>query len=83
MLVSLLFYIYLTWAFLVGKYKFDSNPNTIEIALDFPHVVPIGKNVSEYMSPQVRVLNKNGIGIHDVEVEIVVVKISTDTHIVR
>lgn len=76
---SLLFYIYLTWTFFIGNKKFDKTPDNIEIALDFPHVIPIGVNVSNYISPQVKVLNKNGQGIDQVKVEIIVFKISSDT----
>ena len=79
LLVCLLLYIYITWAFLIRRVEVDKTPNNIEIALDFPHLVSIGTNISDYLIPQVRVLNSGGRGIPDLDVEIVVVKIATDT----
>ena len=78
-IVSLLFYVYMTWMFFIGEHKRDTSPYSMEISLDFPRIITIGSNLTEYVPPQVKVLNSRGERLRDVLVKIDVIKVTTDT----
>lgn len=77
--ISLLFYIYLSWMFLVGKRKANVVPDSIEITMDFPRALMIGETSSQYITPQVKVVNSQGQRLSDVTVMLKVVDVSSDT----
>ena len=77
--VSLLFYVYMTWMFFIGNEKRDTSPHSMEISLEFPHIITIGDNFTQYMAPQVKVMNSRGERLKDVKVNISVLKVTTDT----
>ena len=77
--VSLLFYVYLTWKFILSGADRDVTPVRIESSLDFSRMAYVGQDVSETLSPQVKVVNKQGQAVAGVNVTISVVKLSTDT----
>jgi hypothetical protein len=77
--ISLLFYIYLSWMFLVGKIKANIIPDSIEITMDFPHALMIGETASEFITPQVKVVNSQGQRLDGITVMLKVVDVSSDT----
>ena len=76
--VSLLFYVYLTWKFILGDLNGNMTPARIESSLEFSRMAYVGQDISEKLSPQVKVVNSQGRAVSGVNVTISVVKLNTD-----
>jgi hypothetical protein len=76
--VSLLFYVYLTWRFIIGDYSRDNTPTRIDNSLEFSRFTYLGQDISESLSPQVKISNSNGEPLEGINVTISVVKITTE-----
>jgi hypothetical protein len=77
--VSLLFYVYLTWAFMVGNLRYDNTPTVIESSLEFAHIAYVGQNISEVRSPQVKITDSSGNPVVGANVTLYVTGVTMDT----
>ena len=77
--ISLLFYVYLTWKFIVGVHEVDTQPNRIESSLEFSHLAIVGEDISSLRSPQIKIVNANGDALEGVTVTLRVTKVSMET----
>ncbi|CAI2379968.1 unnamed protein product [Moneuplotes crassus] len=78
-IASLLFYIYLTWTFILSRPPRDNTPVVIRSSLDFPNVAFVGRNIAEVLSPRVKVLDSSGRPVTGASVELNVVQVTMDT----
>jgi uncharacterized membrane protein (DUF485 family) len=77
-IMSLMFYVYVTYRLITGFGSGNYAPATIESALGFSHIGTIGQNVSEIRLPQVKVTNVNGDALENINVTIKVIKLATN-----
>lgn len=77
-IMSLMFYVYVTYQLIGGLGAGNVAPAGIESALEFSHQTYIGQNVGDVRLPQVKVTNTNGDPLEDINVTIQVIRLATD-----
>lgn len=75
---SLLFYVYITYAVIIGFRTKNVQPSLVESSLEFAHYAYMGANMSDIRRIVVKVTNTDGDELEGVNVTLQVKKITSD-----